>query len=69
MTCKERLTSTLRGESVDRPAINYYEIGGFIVDTDDPDDESCSKRFTFLMGKCSSEPGYGKASIPELHIK
>jgi len=30
--------ATLRGEPVDRPAVNFYEIGGFIVDPDDPDE-------------------------------
>lgn len=27
----------LRGEPVDRPAVNFYEIGGFAVDPSDPD--------------------------------
>lgn len=30
--------ATLRGEPVDRPAINFYELGGFIVDPDNPDE-------------------------------
>ncbi len=30
--------ATLRGESVDRPAVNFYEIGGFDVDPSDPDE-------------------------------
>ena len=38
MTRRERLTSTLKGEVVDRPAVNFYEIGGFLVDPDDPDE-------------------------------
>jgi hypothetical protein len=29
--------ATLRGQSVDRPAVCFYEIGGFKVDPDDPD--------------------------------
>jgi len=29
--------ATLRGQSVDRPAVNFYEIGGFAVDPSDPD--------------------------------
>jgi uroporphyrinogen-III decarboxylase len=29
--------STLRGEPVDRPAVNFYEIGGWVLDPDDPD--------------------------------
>ena len=29
--------ATLRGEQVDRPAVNFYEVGGFQVDLDDPD--------------------------------
>ncbi len=29
--------ATLRGEAVDRPAVNFYEIGGFKVDPSDPD--------------------------------
>jgi hypothetical protein len=37
MTRRERLTATLRGEAVDRPAVNFYEIGGFLVNPDDPD--------------------------------
>lgn len=38
MTRYERLMATLRGESVDRPAVNFYEIGGFLVDPKDPDE-------------------------------
>ena len=30
--------ATLRGEPVDRPAVNFYEIGGFDVDPNDPDE-------------------------------
>jgi hypothetical protein len=29
--------ATLRGEPVDRPAVNFYEVGGFAVDPSDPD--------------------------------
>ena len=29
--------ATLRGEAVDRPAVCFYEVGGFLVDPDDPD--------------------------------
>lgn len=29
--------ATLRGEPVDRPPVNFYEIGGFAVDPADPD--------------------------------
>jgi len=28
----------LRGEPVDRPAVNFYEIGGFAIDPSDPDE-------------------------------
>jgi len=38
MTSRERLMATLRGEPVDRPAVNFYEIGGFKVDPSDPDE-------------------------------
>jgi hypothetical protein len=38
MTRRERLTATLNGETVDRPAVNFYEIGGFLVNPDDPDE-------------------------------
>lgn len=37
MTRRERLMATLRGERVDRPAVNFYEIGGFKVDPNDTD--------------------------------
>jgi uroporphyrinogen-III decarboxylase len=39
MTRRERLMATLRGEPVDRPAVSFYEIGGWkILDQcDDPD--------------------------------
>ena len=30
--------ATLRGEPVDRPAVNFYEIGGFRVDPTEPDE-------------------------------
>ena len=38
MTRRERLMATLRGEPVDRPAVNFYEVGGFDVDPSDPDE-------------------------------
>jgi hypothetical protein len=38
MTSRERLTATLRGEAVDHPAVNFYEIGGFQIDPSDPDE-------------------------------
>jgi hypothetical protein len=30
--------ATLRGEPVDRPAVKFYEVGGFAVDPSDPDE-------------------------------
>jgi hypothetical protein len=38
MTSRERLMATMRGEAVDRPAVNFYEIGGFQIDPSDPDE-------------------------------
>ena len=38
MTRRERLMATLNGEVVDRPAVNFYEIGGFLVNPNDPDE-------------------------------
>jgi hypothetical protein len=38
MTSRERLMATLRGEPVDRPAVNFYEIGGFQIDPTDVDE-------------------------------
>lgn len=35
MNRKERLLATLNGKPVDRPAVNFYEVGGFAVDTKD----------------------------------
>ena len=37
MNSRERLMATLRGELVDRPAVSFYEIGGFRIDPSDPD--------------------------------
>ncbi len=37
MSRRKRLMATLRGEPVDRPAVNFYEVGGFKVDPSDPD--------------------------------
>ncbi len=37
MTRRERLMATLRGEPVDRPAVSFYEIGGWKFDINDPD--------------------------------
>ena len=37
MNPKERLMATLRGEPVDRPAVNLYEIGGLVMNPNDPD--------------------------------
>ncbi|MEN6576771.1 MAG: uroporphyrinogen decarboxylase family protein [Phycisphaerales bacterium] len=38
MTRRERLMAILRGDPVDRPAVNFYEVGGFAVDPSDPDE-------------------------------
>jgi len=38
MTRRERLLATLNGQPVDRPAVNFYEVGGFAVDPSDPDE-------------------------------
>jgi uroporphyrinogen-III decarboxylase len=38
MTRRDRLTTTLKGEAVDRPAVNFYEIGGFLVNPYDQDE-------------------------------
>ena len=38
MTRRERLMATLHGKVVDRPPVNFYEIGGFLVNPDDPDE-------------------------------
>lgn len=38
MTRRDRLMATLRGEPVDRPAVCFYEIGGWRPDCDDPDE-------------------------------
>lgn len=38
MTRRERLIATMKGEAVDRPAVSFYEIGGFSVDASDPDE-------------------------------
>lgn len=37
MTGRERLQATLKGEPVDRPAVSFHEIGGFLIDPKDPD--------------------------------
>ncbi len=37
MTGRERLMATLKGESVDRPAVSFHEIGGFLINPKDPD--------------------------------
>lgn len=37
MTRRERLMATLTGRPVDRPAVNFYEIGGLVMDPTDPD--------------------------------
>ena len=37
MTRRERLMATLRGDAVDRPAVSFYEIGGWKLDVSDPD--------------------------------
>jgi Uroporphyrinogen decarboxylase (URO-D) len=37
LTRRERLMATLRGKTVDRPAVSFYEVGGFKVDPEDPD--------------------------------
>lgn len=36
MTGCQRLMATLRGEPVDRPAVNFYEIGGLPIQPNDP---------------------------------
>lgn len=36
LTRRDRLMATLRGQPVDRPAVSFYEIGGFTIDRRDP---------------------------------
>jgi hypothetical protein len=38
MSGRERLMATLKGEPVDHPAVNFYEIGGFLINPKDPDE-------------------------------
>jgi len=38
MNRRQRLLATLKGETVDRPAVSFYEIGGFKIDPNDPDE-------------------------------
>lgn len=37
MNRKERLYNTFQGKTVDRPAVNFYEINGYSENPDDPD--------------------------------
>lgn len=37
MNSRERLMAALRGQPMDRPAVSFYEVGGFAVDPTDPD--------------------------------
>jgi hypothetical protein len=37
MSRRARLMATLRGDRVDRPAVSFYEIGGWRLNPDDPD--------------------------------
>jgi hypothetical protein len=37
VTRRERQKATLYGRAVDRPAVNFYEIGGFAIDPSDLD--------------------------------
>jgi hypothetical protein len=37
MSRRERLMATLQGRTVDRPAVSFYEIGGWRMDVDDDD--------------------------------
>ena len=48
MTRRERLMATLRGEPVDRPAVNFYEIGGFLVNPNDPDEYNIYNSHSWL---------------------
>ena len=35
MNRRQRLINILKGMPTDRPAVNFYEIGGLVVDPDD----------------------------------
>jgi hypothetical protein len=35
MTRRERLMATLQGQAVDRPAVSFYEVGGWKMDAND----------------------------------
>jgi uroporphyrinogen-III decarboxylase len=37
MNSRQRLLATLSGSTVDRPAVSFYEIGGYKIDRNDPD--------------------------------
>jgi len=43
LTPRERLMATLRGGKVDRPPVSFYEIGGFNINPDDPDEYNVYK--------------------------
>ncbi len=47
MTRRERLMATLQGKPVDRPAVNFYEIGGFKVNPADQDEFNIYKHPTW----------------------
>lgn len=40
MTRRDRLRATLAGRPVDRPPVSFYEIGGFDIRPDDPDESN-----------------------------
>lgn len=76
MTRRERLLACLQGRPVDRLPINFYEVGGFVVNPDDPNpfniynDPSwkpllqLAEEHTDLLRMC--EPGL-KPAHPDVH--
>lgn len=68
MNRRQRLMATLAGRPVDRPAVSFYEIGGFAVDPNDPDEFNVynSSDWKPLLQLAENETDLIRMRTPEL---
>jgi len=68
MTRKERLERIIRKKEADRPAVNFYEVGGFIVNPEDPDEYNIynSESWKELLRMTEEETDIIRMVEPEL---
>lgn len=68
MNRRERLNATLRGEKVDRPAVSFYELGGFApnLDSEDPFNVYCAPSWQPLLELAQQQTDIIRMVYPDM---